>query len=131
MRDETAGDKVSDVVCEYCNSENMIRVWPEELNISVTFGEFKDRAEKQDDDRQKRVKDYDRSMKNRKKSFGSQNVNVSKSELAKRDHKIKKEIVPQQGGKTTDIDKTEFVKMAAKNPNAVKAAQNVINKRKG
>jgi len=128
FRKENIGEGVSDVFCPTCKVSKVIRVWPNELDISVTIGEIRDRRDKEDEDNKKRVKDPDRAMRNRKKSFGSDNVNVSKSDLAKREHKIHKQIVPKAQGSTQDIDKTEFIKAAARNPNAVKAAEAVLKK---
>ena len=128
FRKENIGDMVTDQVCPQCQSNNVRRVWPDELDNQIVIGAFKARCDKQAEDNTKRAKDPDRAMKSRKSLLGSDSVNGRKSELAKRDHKIVKKIVPKDQGVSNDIDKTEFIKLAAKNPNAVKAAEEVLKR---
>lgn len=125
------GDISKDVKCESCGANKSKLVWPDEIDIQFNIKEFRDRGDKVDEDRAKRSVDRDRAMKKRKKLFGSENVNVGKSEMAKRKHTFKREIVPQQRGSSTDIDKADFIKASARNPNAIRAAENVIRRRVG
>jgi hypothetical protein len=126
FRKENIGDIVVDVACTECQTANAKRVWPDELDNQIVIGEFKDSQDKRSDDNKKRFKDPDRAMKKRKTEFGSDNVNVGKSQFANREHKIQKKIIPQDQGTSQDIDKTEFIKMAAKNPNALAAAEKAL-----
>lgn len=87
-----------------------------------------DRYERKEAYHRSKVKDKDRAMRNRKKHFGAENVSVTKSEFAGRSNKIQKKVVPQGEGKSSEIDKTEFIKAAARNPNAVSAAKKVLGK---
>lgn len=128
FRTDNIGDSVTNIPCDSCGKMNAIRVWPEELDITITFGEFRDREDKKEEDHKKRVKCPERAERNRKKHFGSENVSVTKSQYAGRSHKIKKQIVPKASGTSSDIDKTDFIKAAARNPNAVKAAKDALQR---
>lgn len=129
FRKEPIGEIIPDYDCKVCLDRGGVkRIWPDDLDISLVVGEFKDRQAKQDEDHRKKAKDPDRAMKIRKKEFGSDNVNVKKSELAKREHKIQKKIIPHSQGVSQDMDKKEFIKAAAKNPKAFKAAQEALKK---
>ena len=128
FRKENTGDKVSDVPCESCSSADVMRIWPDEMNISVNISDFRDRQEKVDEYNKKKAKDPERADKNRRKFFGSDNVNAGKSSLAGKDHKIQRKFIPKESGTTADIDKDEFIRAAAKNPKAVKAAEEVLKK---
>lgn len=79
------------------------------------------RAEQKEKDHQKKVKDPERAMKNRKSIFGSEGVSITKSEHYHKEKKIKAK------GKS-DVDKGDFIKAAARNPNAMKAALKVTKR---
>jgi hypothetical protein len=94
----------------------------------IRIGEDKpDRYERKEVDHRKRVKDRDRAQRNRRKLFGSDNVNVSKSDLAKRKHTFKKETIKTEKS-SQDIDRKQFIQAAARNPIAVAAAKKVLKK---
>ena len=75
-----------------------------------------------DADYEKKVKDPERAMKNRKKLFGTEGVSITKSPYYKKEKRIKAQ------GTSQEMNKSDFIKMAAKNPNAVAAAQKAIGK---
>lgn len=122
------GEVDHDVVCEHCGKQGGKRVWPDELDITIAFGEFRDRQDKKDDDHTKRVKDPERADHSRKHAFGGENVRTPRSEIAKQNHKIRKRTVPASDSKAGEVDKTDFIKTAARNPRAVAAAQAALRR---
>jgi putative FmdB family regulatory protein len=70
---------------------------------------------------EKRSKDPERARQNRIKKFGSEGVSITKSPFYKKEKKIK-----AQGN--SDVDKKQFIQSAARNPNALKAAQNALKR---
>lgn len=95
-------------------------------NISVPQikigGEKPDRAARKDADQEKRSRDPERARQRRKKMFGSEGISITKSPHYHKEKRIKAQ------GTTTDINKSDFVKMAARNPNAMKKAIEIVNK---
>jgi hypothetical protein len=71
---------------------------------------------------EKRSKDPERARKLRKDKFGTEGVSITKSE-----HFHKQKRVKAQGN--SDVSKVDFVKNAARNPNALKAAAKAIRKK--
>jgi predicted nucleic acid-binding Zn ribbon protein len=71
---------------------------------------------------EKKVKCPERAMRNRKKLFGTEGVSITKSPFYKKEKRIKAQ------GTSQEINKADFVKMAAKNPNAVAAARKIVGK---
>jgi DNA-directed RNA polymerase subunit RPC12/RpoP len=70
---------------------------------------------------EKRAKDPDRARRLRRKKFGTDGISITKSP-----HYHKEKQIKAQG--KSDVDKKEFVKAAAQNPNAVAAAAKAIGK---
>lgn len=77
---------------------------------------------KKDADYEKMVKCPERAMKNRKKLFGTEGVSITKSEFYHKEKRVKAK------GTTQDMNKSDFIKMAAKNPNTVAAARKIVGK---
>jgi hypothetical protein len=77
---------------------------------------------KMDREYMKKVKDPERALRNRKKLFGTEGVSITKSEFYHKEKRIKAK------GTSQEIDKQQFIKMAAKNPNAVAAARKITGK---
>ena len=105
--------------CEKCGKAGAIKVIPDTLDIQINIGEFSDRYEKKEKDNKSRVKCPDRARKSRKAKFGTEGISITKSP-----HYHKEKRIKAQGN--NDVDKKQFVKHAAQNPNAVKAAQDAI-----
>lgn len=74
----------------------------------------------------KKVKDFDRSIRKRKKQFGTDAVGAP-VDKADPKHVIKGRTL---GGQEMEVDKREFVKAAAKDPAMVKTAQDALKKAK-
>lgn len=83
--------------------------------------ELPDRYERKEQDHQKKVKDPERARKLRKEKFGTEGISITKSPYYKKDKRVKAQ------GKN-DVDKREFIKAAAHNPNAVAAAKKALRK---
>lgn len=84
-------------------------------------------ADRKEEEHQKKVKDPDRARRKRIKEFGSDAVGVPT------DKPDPKHIVKRGktvGGKQMEVDKKEFTKALAKDPMAVKIAQNVVKNKK-
>lgn len=115
----------SDQLCTKCNSV-MIR----QIGLGtyiVTGGITKSRSEQKEEDHSKKVKDFDRALKSRKKAFGSDSVGNPSDKpdpmhIVKRGRTI--------GGQQKEVDKKEFIKAAAKDNFMVAKAQEALNKKK-
>jgi putative FmdB family regulatory protein len=91
------------------------------------FGEQKTWADRKEADHVKRVKDMDRAVRMRKKAFGHDAVGdpVDKPDprhIVKRGRTL--------GGQQMDVDKTEFIKAAAKDPLIVDQCEKIVKKKK-
>ncbi len=75
----------------------------------------------------KKVKDFDRAVKMRKKAFGKDSVGDPNDKPDPR-HIIKRG--KTLGGQQMEVDKGEFIKRAAKDIGLVKAAENALRKEK-
>jgi predicted nucleic acid-binding Zn ribbon protein len=83
--------------------------------------ELADRYERKEKDHGKRVKCPDRARKRRKEAFGTEGISITKSPYYKKDKRVK-----AQGN--NDVDKKQFIKHAAQNPNALSAAKKALRK---
>lgn len=82
-----------------------------------------DRHERKEMDHAKKVKDPERARKMRKDKFGVEGISITKSPEF---HKAKN--IKAKG--SSDVDKKQFIQSAAKNPNALAAAQKALKKAK-
>lgn len=121
MSGPALGELDSDVECDQCKGKGGVKIMPDQLDITIAIGEFSDRYEKKDEDHKKRVKCPERARRDRIKRFGSEGVSITKSPHYRKEKKIK-----AKGGQ--DIDKKQFIQHAARNPNAVQAAQDAIKR---
>lgn len=90
------------------------------------FGEHKTREDRKEADHRKKVKDFERAVRMRKKAFGRDAVGdpVDKPDprhIVKRGRTL--------GGREVEVDKTEFIKAAAKDPLMVDKAKQVLKKK--
>lgn len=93
-------------------------------SFSLIIGEAKpDRYERKEMDHGKKVKDPERARRMRKNKFGTEGISITKSPHYHKQKRVKAQ------GTTNDIDKKDFIKSAARNPNAIAAAENVLKKR--
>ena len=76
----------------------------------------------------KKVKDFDRAIKMRKRAFGSDAVGQPTNDKADPRHVVRRGRT--LGGQQKEIDKKEFIQAAAKDPLMVKKAQDAIKKSK-
>jgi predicted nucleic acid-binding Zn ribbon protein len=123
MKESPSVGSIHNIPCEMCKNVGVRRIYSTEVNFYVTEGST--RAGQKESDHRKRVKDPDRAQRQRKNLLGSDAVSISKSPHFHKEKRIKAK------GTTSDINKSDFVKMAAKNPNAVQAAIDVVNRKKG
>ena len=111
------------VLCEDCGSQ-MIRLIS--ANFTVKMGHFRTRAERQEEEHQKKVKDPERAVRARKKLFGHANVG---DPAMKTDPKHVIRRGKTIGGQQVEVDRTDFVKAAAKDPLLLKTAQDALQKK--
>lgn len=121
MNGPGTGELDPDVECDQCNNKGGIKVIPDQLDIVINIGEFSDRYEKKEEDHKKRVKCPERARRSRKAKFGTEGISITKSPHYHKEKKIK-----AKGGQ--DIDKKQFIQHAARNPNALKAAQDALKR---
>lgn len=89
----------------------------------IKIGEAKpDRYERKEKDQTKRVKDPERARKQRKAKFGTEGISITKSPFYHKEKRVK-----AQGA--SDVNKKDFVQAAARNPHAMKAAIDIVNKK--
>jgi hypothetical protein len=113
----------TDIECEHCGKKKAKRVWPEDLSaVSMSIAEGDTREDRKEREHRKKTKCRERAEKNRKALFGSAGVSITKSEHYHKEKRIKAK------GTSQDIDKQQFIKMAAQNPNAVAAARKIVGK---
>jgi len=75
----------------------------------------------------KKVKDFDRAVKSRKKAFGTDSVG-NPSDQPDPKHIVKRGRT--LGGQQKEVDKTEFIKAAAKSNHIVDVAKSALKKSK-
>lgn len=93
-------------------------------SFMFNMGEEKpDRYERKEVDHQKKVKDPERARRLRKKKFGTEGISITKSPYYHKEKRIKAK------GTSSEVNRVDFVKNAAKNPNAVAAAQRILNQK--
>ena len=90
-------------------------------NISIKSGSS---ANHRESEHNKKVKDYDRAVKMRKKAFGSDAVGNPK-DVNDPKHIIKGRTL---GGQEKEVDKGEFIKAAAKDPYTVEQCKKILNR---
>lgn len=95
-------------------------------DFSFKFGHFKSRAEKKDSEHMKKVKDPERAVRMRKKAFGREAVGDPSMKTDPR-HIIKRG--KTLGGQQKEVDRSEFIKAAAKDPMMVAKAQEALKKK--
>jgi predicted nucleic acid-binding Zn ribbon protein len=89
----------------------------------IKIGDEKpDRYARKDNDQEKRSKDPERARQRRRKMFGGDGISITKSPFYHKEKRIKAQ------GTTTDINKADFIKAAARNPTAMKKAIDIVNK---
>lgn len=121
MNGPATGELDTEVACEHCGNQGGVKVIPDQLDIQINIGEFTDRYEKKAKDHHKKVKDPERARKLRKQKFGTEGISITKSPHYKKDKRIK-----AKGN--SEVDKKTFIQQAARNPNAVAAAQNALQR---
>ncbi len=121
MSGPKVGESDPAISCEYCGKSGATKIIPDTLDIQFNIGEFTDRQDKKDKDHKKRVRCPERARKDRIKRFGSEGISITKSPHYKKEKKIK----AQGNG---DVDKKQFIQSAARNPNALKAAQDALKR---
>lgn len=84
-------------------------------------------ADRKHNEHTKKVKDFDRAVKRRKKAFGTDAVGNPVDKPDER-HIIKRG--RHIAGQETEVDKQEFIKAAAKDDAMVKVAQEAVRKSK-
>lgn len=110
------------IKCEGCGKKTCKR----QISVpQVKIGEDKpDRYERAEKSHMSKVKDPDRARRLRKKKFGTEGISITKSPFYHKEKRVKAQ------GTSQEVDKKEFVKAAAQNPNAMKAAVDIVNKKK-
>ena len=110
------------VTCEGCGKKSCKR----QISMpQVKIGEDKpDRYERAEKSHMSKVKDPERARRLRKKKFGTEGISITKSPFYHKEKRVKAQ------GTSQEVDKKEFVKAAAQNPNAMKAAVDIVNKKK-
>lgn len=84
-------------------------------------------ADRKETEHRKKVKDFDRAVRMRKKAFGRDAVGDPVEKPDPR-HVIRKGRT--LGGQQVEVDKKEFIKAAARDPAMVKIAQESLKKNK-
>ena len=83
-------------------------------------------ADLKEENHHKKVKDFDRAVKSRKRGFGHDAVGNPEDKPDPK-HLVRGKVI---AGQDKEIDKQEFIKSAAKDPLMVKVAQDAIKKSK-
>lgn len=112
----------STIECENCGKKGcekqfttpMIQICPDRP----------DRYERAESSHREKVKDPERARRMRKKKFGTEGISITKSPYYHKEKRVKAQ------GTSQEVDKKSFIQNAARNPNAMKAAINVLNKKK-
>lgn len=114
--------KESSVICEQCGKKSCKK----QISVpQVKIGENKpDRYERAEKSHMSKVKDPERARRMRKKKFGTEGISITKSPYYHKEKRVKAQ------GTSQEVDKKTFIQAAAKNPNALKAAVDVVNKKK-
>ena len=110
--------------CPECDNSKMTKLFSVGLAIMVKNGGVADHKESE---HKKKVHDRERSVRMRKKAFGSDAVGDPVDRPDPR-HILKRG--KTLGGQQKEVDKTEFIKAAAKDPLMVKKAQDALKKSK-
>ena len=114
-------------VCPECSANMRKEIGTGAVIRIGGFGEHKTRADRKEADHMKKVKDMERAVRMRKKAFGHDAVGDPVDKPDPR-HIVKKGRT--LGGQQMEVDKTEFVKAAAKDPGMVKVAADALAKAK-
>ena len=113
--------KNPDVICEACGKHRKRQIG---TGMVIIKPDKPDRYERSESAHKERVKDPERARRMRKKKFGTEGISITKSPYYHKEKRVKAQ------GTSQEVDKKEFVKSAARNPNAMKAAIDVLNKKK-
>lgn len=116
------GEVVSDIVCQNCSARKaMVRTLSTNIQIIDPSAIRLNGDPKKEAEYRKRAKDPERARQMRKKEFGSDGISITKSPEFHKEKRVKAQ------GKS-DVDRTEFIKAAAQNPNALQAAKDALAK---
>lgn len=112
--------KNPDVICEVCGKSRKRQIG---TGMVIIKPDKPDRYERSEAAHKERVKDPERARRMRKKKFGTEGISITKSPYYHKEKRVKAQ------GTSQEVDKKEFIKSAARNPNAMKAAVDVLNKK--
>jgi putative FmdB family regulatory protein len=102
--------------CDECSKLNVMkRVVSSSIQVKDPSRIRLNGDPKKEAEYEKRAKDPERARRNRRHKFGCDGISITQSPFYKKEKRIKAQ------GKN-DVDKKEFIKAAARNPNAIKAA---------
>jgi putative FmdB family regulatory protein len=111
--------------CTECGHKYMEKQISATFHVAQSYHAGPTMADRKEGEHTKRVKDLDRAVKARKRQFGFDAVGTpvdtpDPKHIVKRGRTL--------GGQQLEVDKTEFVKAAAKDPAMVKKAQDALKK---
>ncbi len=110
--------------CPECGHKYLAKQISSTFHVATSYHVSPTLADHKETEHTKKVKDFDRAVKKRKKQFGSSAVGQP-VDRADPKHVIKGRTL---GGQEMDVDKKEFIQAAAKDPAMVKTAQNALKK---
>jgi hypothetical protein len=119
---EELGHINKDYECEICKVKNVMqRIVSTDIQVIDKSRIRLNGDPHMEAEYKKRAKDPDRARKARRDKFGSDGISITKSPYYKKDKRIK-----AKGNQ--DVDKKQFIQAAARNPHALKAAQDAIKR---
>lgn len=119
---EELGHINTEYECEICKIKNVMqRIVSTDIQVIDKSRIRLNGDPKMEAEYKKRAKDPERARRARRDKFGTDGISITKSPYYKKEKKIK-----AKGNQ--DVDKKQFIQHAAKNPNAIKAAQDAIKR---